>query len=69
MTRAEEKAIKDEIIAAFVAEHTRQPTSAQVWVRFWADERVIARDARMKVEMAEAKRYWDALQLQQEAKK
>jgi len=69
MTRAEEKAIKDELIAAFVAEHKRQPSSDQVWIRFWADPRVIARDARMKVEMAEAKRYWDALQRQQEAKK
>ncbi len=68
MTRAEEKAIKDEIIAAFVAENKRQPTSSQVWIRFWADERVIARDASMKVEMAEAKRYWDVLQRQQEAK-
>ncbi len=69
MTRAEEKAIKEEIIAAFVKEKGHTPSSDQVWVRFWADPRVIARDARMKVEMAEAKRFWDALQRQQEARK
>jgi hypothetical protein len=68
MTREEERAIKDEIIAEFVAKNKRQPSSEQVWVRYWAHPRVIAHDARRKVEMAELKRYWETLQ-RQEAKK
>jgi hypothetical protein len=68
MTREEERAIKDELIATFVAEKKRQPSSEQIWIRFWADPRVIAYQARRQVEMAEAKRFWETLQ-RQEAKK
>jgi hypothetical protein len=61
VNRTEERAIKDEIIAAYVQQHGRGPSSDQVWFRFRADPRVIAHQARAIVELAALKQFHQAM--------
>jgi len=69
VNRTEERAIKDEIIAAYVQEHGRQPSSHQVWVRFWADPRVIAHQAKARLDGIIVKAQWQQMQSVPEKKK
>jgi hypothetical protein len=50
--------IKDEIIAAFVAEKKRQPSSHEMWVRYFAHPEVIARQAAITLTSMSLKAQW-----------
>jgi hypothetical protein len=63
-----DREIKDSIIAAFVAEKKRQPSSEQVWVRFSAHPAVIARQATATLDLMAMKVQWQRMQLEQEKK-
>jgi hypothetical protein len=57
-----EREVKSEIEVAFFQERGRFPDSAEFRARFWSHPKIIAYQARRKVELLTAKAQWEKWQ-------